>query len=82
MGSDRTSEILSIGHNGSTIITSTGTHVGAWRKIVVIGTTEFTTLTDSRRIGSIASVSFPANYEITGEFSTIVLASGSIIAYV
>ena len=88
MGESRRTEIMSIGYQGSTLITDTEVHNGEWSKVVPYEATVFTTLTDASRNqiaseggNAIAGESFPALMEITGRFSTITLASGAVIAY-
>jgi hypothetical protein len=78
----RIAEIMNIGYKGSELITDTAVHTGSWKMVVPYEATVFTTLTDTNRTGnSIASESFPANFLLMGNFTTITLASGAVVAY-
>jgi hypothetical protein len=82
MSEPRQTELLEIGHQGSTLITNTSLYEGLWRKVVPYEATVFTTLTDaSRGGGAVGGESFPANFEITGQITAIKLASGAVVAY-
>jgi hypothetical protein len=82
MSQARQTELLEIGHQGSTLIKNTSLYEGSWRKVVPYETTVFDTLTDaSREGGAIGAESFPANFEITGQITAIKLASGAVVAY-
>jgi len=69
--------------SGSTLFADTTSRAGNWCHIKIITNTVFNTLTDATRDGtvSLAGVTFPANYDLYGNFTTIKLDSGSAIAY-
>lgn len=72
------------GANGGTFINSTTTYNGNWYAIQVLTNATFTTLSFSSNGwtgDSISGYAFPAGTTIFGNFSTIKLASGSVIAY-
>lgn len=70
-----------IGTKNSTVINDTAIHTGCWRAIRVIANAGFTTLIDATRTGSVAGITFPANHELLGVFTTITLSGGSVMAY-
>jgi hypothetical protein len=65
--------------NGGQVITGTGVTTGSWTEIRVLTTAVFTTLTGN--LSNVGSTSFPAGTIINGRFTTITLASGSVVAY-
>lgn len=65
--------------NGGQVIADTATYTGDWIEIRVLTTTVFTTLTGN--ISNVGSTSFPAGTILNGRFTTIDLASGSVVAY-
>ena len=65
--------------NGGQVITGTGVTTGNWIEIRVLTTCVFTTLTGN--LTNVGSTSFPAGTVINGRFTTITLASGSVVAY-
>jgi hypothetical protein len=68
--------------SGSDFFNDTTSRDGKWNKIQVLANTVFTTLTDATRGGTaVGAFSFPAGTVFTGQFTTIKLASGTIIAY-
>ncbi len=66
------------GQNGGKIIADTATYTGDWCEIRVISAAVFTTLTGN--VTDVGSTSFPANFVLTGKFTTIDLASGAVFA--
>jgi hypothetical protein len=82
MSNARRTEILEIGHQGSTLIKNTALYEGSWRKVVPYEATVFEVLTDATRDGgAIGGESFAANFEITGTITAIKLTSGAVVAY-
>ena len=65
--------------NGGQVITGTAVTTGNWIEIRVLTTAVFTTLTGN--LTNVGSTSFPAGTVINGRFTTITLASGSVVAY-
>lgn len=65
--------------NGGQVITGTGVTTGSWTEIRVLTTAVFTTLTGN--LSNVGSTSFPAGTILNGRFTTITLASGSVVAY-
>ncbi len=65
--------------NGGQVITGTAVTTGNWIEIRVLTTCVFTTLTGN--LTNVGSTSFPAGTIINGRFTTITLASGSVVAY-
>ena len=78
---DRIQDLLSVGYMGSAFLYDTDSHSGAWRKIYVVANCQFTTLTDGLMSGTPTGVTFAAGVILTGNFTVIKLASGSVIAY-
>lgn len=64
---------------GGEVIADTAAHTGTFHKIHAIGATQFTAV--SGNVSGLAGVTIPAQFEITGTFTSITLASGSVIAY-
>jgi hypothetical protein len=82
MSIPRMTEILNIGFQGATFISDTAVRNGNWRLIIPIENTAFTTLTDSNLDGNTtAGETFPTNFPLYGNFTTITLASGAVMAY-
>lgn len=77
MFSDKT--IVNNNLNGGQVITGTGVTPGNWTEIRVLTTCVFTTLTGN--LSNVGSTSFPAGTILNGRFTTITLASGSVVAY-
>lgn len=71
------------GRQGGELLIGTDTATGSFRKIKVINETVFAGLTDSSimNIGDITSLTIPAGVEIGGNFTSIQLTSGAVIAY-
>lgn len=65
--------------NGGQVIANTTSVDGTWTEIRVLTTCVFTTLTGN--IANVGSTSFPAGTILNGRFTTIRLASGSVVAY-
>ena len=65
--------------NGGQVITGTAVTTGNWIEIRVLTTAVFTTLTGN--LTNVGSTSFPAGTYLNGRFTTITLASGSVVAY-
>ena len=65
--------------NGGQVITGTGVTTGNWIEIRVLTAAVFTTLTGN--LTNVGSTSFPAGTILNGRFTTITLASGSVVAY-
>jgi hypothetical protein len=65
--------------NGGQVINNTTPVTGNWTEIRVITATVFTTLTGN--VTNVGSTSFPVGAVISGRFTAITLASGSIVAY-
>jgi hypothetical protein len=65
--------------NGGQVINNTSPVTGNWTEIRVITATVFTTLTGN--VTNVGSTSFPVGAVISGRFTAITLASGSIVAY-
>ena len=70
---------LQEGSNGGQYIGDTSAVTGNFSRIVALESTTFTTLTGN--LTGAASMTLPANGSITGHFTAITLASGSVIAY-
>ncbi len=76
--------IPKLGEHGSIFIEDTDAHSGLnCHAIQIIEDTVFTTLTDPTMevADSISGITFPAGIIIFGAFTTITLASGSVLAY-
>jgi hypothetical protein len=65
--------------NGGQVINNTSPVTGNWTEIRVITATVFTTLTGN--VTNVGSTSFPVGAVISGRFTAITLASGSVVAY-
>lgn len=79
--SDRMTRSIS-GAYGSTFISDTSVHNGSWSAIFMVEATVFNVLTDATRDGNaIAAESFPVGSTIYGNFTSIDLTSGAVIAY-
>jgi len=65
--------------NGGQVINNTTPVTGNWTEIRVITATVFTTLTGN--VTNVGSTSFPVGAVISGRFTAITLASGSVVAY-
>ena len=65
--------------NGGQVITGTAVTTGNWIEIRVLTAAVFTTLTGN--LTNVGSTSFPAGTILNGRFTTITLASGSVVAY-
>lgn len=64
---------------GGLYIGDTNSHAGAWSGFTTLATTTFTTATGN--VTSLASATIPAGVTISGRFSVLKLAGGSIVAY-
>jgi len=71
----------SSGTQGGQYITGTDVTTGLWHSIYTVTTTTFSGTSGSAPITGLGSVAIPANVTLTGSFSAIQLASGSVIAY-
>jgi hypothetical protein len=71
------------GDRGATLITNTTSYNGTWAAIMIVTDAVFTTLTSPSLTvnGSIAGLTFPKGALIFGDFRTIQLASGAVLAY-
>lgn len=67
--------------NGGQVIADVNVTTGNWIEIRVLTTCVFTTLTGNPGITNVGSTSFPAGTILNGRFTTITLASGSVVAY-
>jgi hypothetical protein len=65
--------------NGGQVINNTDPVTGNWTEIRVITAAVFTTLTGN--LTNVGSTSFPVGAVISGRFTAITLASGSVVAY-
>jgi hypothetical protein len=65
--------------NGGQVINNTTPVTGNWTEIRVITAAVFTTLTGN--VTNVGSTSFPVGAVISGRFTAITLASGSVVAY-
>lgn len=75
-------EVMSVGHNGTTFISDTAAHTGAWGLIIPIENTVFALLTDNGLDGNtIIGETIPANFPLYGKFTAITLTSGACVAY-
>lgn len=71
-----------VGHFGKDVIADIGGHAGKWYRIDVLTAAAFTAVTDeSLRSGVLTGHSWPAGFTLFGKFTSIQLASGSIVAY-
>ncbi len=76
------------GQNGAVIVSDTGAHTGAWRRIYVLTNAQFTTLTGNytKNDNTTAAVgsdfgTVAAGLSLYGKFTAVELASGSVILY-
>lgn len=71
------------GRQGGKLLIGPDSVNGRFRKLKVLNPTVFEVLTDSSimNIDDIASLTIPAGVEIGGNFTSIQLASGAVIAY-
>jgi hypothetical protein len=75
-------QIVALGQYGGSIIDDTSTHVGKWHSISMITDTVFSAWEPSFDIyGTLAGITFPAGFILFGNFTSITLASGKIVAY-
>ena len=65
--------------NGSELISDTAVHNGAYTSIAMRTDTVFTALTGNHT--GWAGATYPAGFVLNGAFSSIQLASGSVVAY-
>ena len=73
-----------IGAFGGQLVTTTAAQTGTWNAIQCIhSVVVFATLTELgiTRVGTLASVSFPANCIIYGAFTNFTLTTGSVRCY-
>ena len=66
---------------GGEVITDTAAHTGRFKRIDFYEATEVSAATSNLTGNSIASESFPANFSLYGDFTSITLASGACVAY-
>lgn len=82
-GSER--ELLRFGYGQyeHEVIGDTAEHTGLWYKILVIANAGLTALVDNKANSTTAynALTLPAGAELYGEFTTIQLSSGSVVAY-
>lgn len=69
------------GRDGSQVIADTERHAGSWHRVHAISNTVILELVDAGMSGSLSGVTIPAGQDILGNFTTIKLTSGTIIAY-
>lgn len=74
------------GQNGGILVTDKTAHAGAWRKIIILSDTEFTTLTSNytKNDATTATVgsdwgTLTAGTVIVGKYTSVKLASGSVL---
>lgn len=78
---------LDYGRHGSDLIVDTTTVAGAWNVIAILEATVFSVLSVVQSTdltitsGGLAAATFPAGLEIRGNFTSIRLASGAVLAY-
>ena len=80
MTANESLNILS-GQGGALVMNGASEATGSWKRLKIITNTVFAELVDPALEGSTAGITFPANYEIFGNFTKIRLTSGSLIAY-
>jgi hypothetical protein len=68
------------GENGGLYIADTSAHTGIWDAIQALEAT-VADLVSSNLSGTLTSVPIPAGVTIFGQFSSITLTSGTVIAY-
>ena len=66
---------------GGELITDTSAHTGRFKRIDFYEATEVSAATSNLTGNSIASETFPANFILYGNFTSITLASGACVAY-
>jgi len=75
---------LQLGTYGSLLVNDTNPVTGSFGRISVVSAAVFASLTSPTLTlqGTVVSgSSFPANFELQGEFTTFALKSGTIMAY-
>jgi len=75
--------IKALGEFGALDCTTTTAQTGTWFAFTCFSGTVFATLTDLSvtRVGTIASVAFPAGITVFGAFTNFTLTSGSVRFY-
>ena len=66
---------------GGELITNTSAHTGRFKRIDFYEATEVSAATSNLTGNSIANETFPANFSLYGDFTSITLASGACVAY-
>jgi hypothetical protein len=64
---------------GSEVVSDTVLRTGEFSRIVVLSGTQFTTLTGNH--AGFSGVTYPAGLNLSGEFTEVQLASGSILLF-
>lgn len=82
-GSERELMKFGYGQYDHDVITDTAEHTGLWYKILVVANAGLTALVDNKANSTTAydTLTLPAGAEFYGEFTTIQLSSGSVVAY-
>jgi hypothetical protein len=72
-----------LGEKGWDLIADNTSRDGNWCAVGIVEDATFTTLTaqDTTVYGTLTNITFPAGYVFGGGFTTIQLASGTIMAY-
>ena len=74
--------IRDMGSKGGDIIADTGAHTGNWFAISMITATIIAAWTPSfTTYGTLANITWPSGYILFGNFASIQLTSGSVVAY-
>tara|TARA_R100001082_G_scaffold111077_1_gene93227 strand:- start:6834 stop:7073 length:240 start_codon:yes stop_codon:yes gene_type:complete len=66
---------------GGELITDTSAHTGRFKRIDFYESTQVSAASSNLTGNSIANETFPANYSLFGDFTSITLASGACVAY-
>jgi hypothetical protein len=72
--------LVNIANDGGLYIADTDTHLGDWTSILAT-TAAVAALVSDNLTGTLTSVNIAAGVEIKGHFTSIKLASGTVIAY-
>jgi hypothetical protein len=66
---------------GWDVFSNTAVHTGSWKRIQCLGEqgTTFATLTDANSSGDITTTIFPKGIILHGQFTVIMLSSGSVL---
>jgi hypothetical protein len=74
--------IRALGEKGGEVIADTNAHSGNWFAISMITDTIIASWTPAFTVhGTLAAITWPAGFIMFGNFSSIQLTSGSIVAY-